>query len=129
MQVKVLLEELAMVEEEIVWLQNKVEELKLSLFQEQKNTRVLQTQQPKQQHRKEHVELLLCDMGNQTELTNIRRTSRRRNQEEFRKQKMIRERTSSLGSTTEFQRMSSTSSNGKNEDHIKPLTAIFLYHL
>lgn len=110
LHVKVLLEELAMVEEEIVWLQSKVEELKLSLYQEQKNTRVLQTHQPKQQQRMEQDELLLCDMGNQTELTNIRRTSRRRNQEEFRKQKMIREKTSSLGSMTEFQRMSSTSS-------------------
>lgn len=39
MQVQVLLAELALVEEEIIWLERKVDKLKLSLYQEKKQTR------------------------------------------------------------------------------------------
>lgn len=38
-QVQVLLAELALVEEEIIWLERKVDKLKLSLYQEKKQTR------------------------------------------------------------------------------------------
>lgn len=45
LQVQALLEELAMVEEEIVWLERKVEELKLKLSHQRKQTKELQMQQ------------------------------------------------------------------------------------
>lgn len=39
MQVQILLTELTMVEEEIIWLERKVDELKLNLYQEKKQTK------------------------------------------------------------------------------------------
>ncbi|KAA8534201.1 hypothetical protein F0562_031606 [Nyssa sinensis] len=108
-QVQVLLAELAMVEEEITWLERKVEDLKLRLFQEQQQTKeweMLQLQ-PVCRHRQQKH--LLCGRGNRTELNNL--LSRSQNYEHYMKYKVVKDRRASLGSAMDIQSMSSTRSN------------------
>ena len=111
-----LLAEMAMVEEEIVWLEGKVEELKLCLYQEKKENRERETQQQQQQHqwRKQQQKQLICKPENGSELNSLRQFHESQNSEEFRKCKTIRERKACLGRASETQSMSSTRSNGNN---------------
>ncbi|KAF3433696.1 hypothetical protein FNV43_RR24799 [Rhamnella rubrinervis] len=113
-QVQLLLSELAMVEGEIVWLERKIEELKLKLYQERSQTRELEM---RHHHREQRRSLwqqnhLLCEEGNQRLLINEQR-SRSQNYEVFRRERMGGDRRASLGSASEAQSWSSISS--KNE--------------
>lgn len=110
-QVQVLLAELAMVEEEIVWLEGKVEELKLCLYQEKKENREWETQH--KQWRRQQQRQLMCKPENGSELKILRQFHRSQNSEEFRKCTKVIERKAYLGRTSETQSMSSTRSNGK----------------
>lgn len=94
-----LLAELAMVEEEIVWLEGKVEELKLCLYQEKKQNREWETQRRRLQQKQQ----LTCKTENGPTLKRYGQS------EEFRKQRRLRERKAS-----ETRTMSSTRSNGNN---------------
>ncbi|RVX13873.1 hypothetical protein CK203_010197 [Vitis vinifera] len=60
-EVQVLLAELTMVEEEIVWLEGKVQELKLCLYQEKEQNREREAQQ--QQWRRSQQKQLMCKPG------------------------------------------------------------------
>lgn len=115
LQVQVLLAELAMVEEEIVWLERKIEELKLKLFQERSHTREWEMRHNRQEQRSRlwQQNNLFCEGGNRPLLFN-EQLSRSQNYEVLRKERMNGERRASLGSTSEVQNWSSISSkNGK----------------
>ncbi|KAB1217867.1 hypothetical protein CJ030_MR3G014723 [Morella rubra] len=101
-QVQVLLEELAMVEEEIIWLERKVEELKLSLYQEREQNREREIENIAQDGR------LPCGLKNGPLLGEQR--SRSQNYDECRKEKIRKERRPSLGSVSEILTVSSTRS-------------------
>lgn len=113
-EVQVLLAELAMVEEEIVWLEGKVQELKLCLYQEKEQNREREAQQ--QQWRRSQQKQLMCKPEYGSELRSLRQLHGSQNSEEFRKYKLIRERKASLGRASETQSMSSTRSNEETPD-------------
>lgn len=108
MQVQVLLEELAMVQEEIIWLERKIEELKLRLYQERELNKgreiELLRDLPKDRH-------LPCGTENRAVLNDQR--SRSQNYDEFRKERITKETRPSLGSVSEILSISSTRSHGK----------------
>ncbi|KAA8539470.1 hypothetical protein F0562_026162 [Nyssa sinensis] len=109
LQVQVLLAELAMVEEEITWLERKVEELKLSLYQEQRRTKEWEMLQLQQQRSRRHQKHLLCGQRNQTELKGLEQLSRSQNYEQYKKYKFLRARRAaraSVGSALDIQSMS-----------------------
>lgn len=109
MQVQVLLEELAMVQEEITWLERKVEELKLWLHQEREENIEREIQQLRRLPETSHD--LLCVPDNWSLLDDQR--SRSQNYDDFRKERITRQRRLSLGSVSEILSMSSTRANGK----------------
>ncbi len=108
LQVQLILEELGIVQEEIIWLERKVEELKLNLDQEREHNR-----EREMQHltRLPEENQLLLGPENPSVLNDHR--SRSQNYDEFRKEKMRKERRPSLGSVSEILSMSSTKFNGK----------------
>ncbi|OVA05934.1 protein of unknown function DUF547 [Macleaya cordata] len=118
-QVQVLLAEIAMVEEEIICLERKVEELNLCVYQETKQTQEWEFLRQHQQQK--HYR---CKQGRQRELT------------DFRSQRRMRERRASLGSVSEIHSLPSTSfhrneinsekPNRLSEELIKCLIGIFL---
>ncbi|XP_031259579.1 uncharacterized protein LOC116117710 [Pistacia vera] len=111
-QVHVLLSELAMVEEEIVWLERKVEELKMRLYHEKKQTKEWQMQKSqteKQQRRLRRANHLLCGPENPSMLNkDLQVRTRSQNYDEFRKRRMRSSRRASVGSEIEILSMSST---------------------
>jgi hypothetical protein len=113
MQVQVLLEELVMVQEEITWLERKVEELKLSLHQEREESHDLHQEGEIQNFRRlpEDSHDLLCVPENWSLLDDQR--SRSQNYDDFSKERITRQRRLSLGSVSEILSMSSTRANGK----------------
>ena len=100
-----LLAEITTVEEEIVCLERKIEELKLHLYQEKQQVRVWKLQQ-QQGH-------FLCGLGSRREFGRIEQSPRPLAKFEFRNRRRIRERRASLGSVSEYTFTSSTRSNGK----------------
>ncbi|KAE7996775.1 hypothetical protein FH972_001466 [Carpinus fangiana] len=107
-QVQVLLEELAMVQEEITWLERKVEELKLSLHQEREENVEGEIQNFRRLPEDSHD--LLCVPENWSLLDDQR--SRSQNYyDDFSKERITRQRRLSLGSVPEILSMSSTKAN------------------
>lgn len=108
MQVRLILEELAIVQEEILWLERKVEELKLILYRQREQNREREmlhlTRLPEETQ-------LLFGLENRSVLNDQR--SRSQNYDEFRKERMRKERRPSLGSVSEILSVSSTRFNGK----------------
>lgn len=108
LQVRLILEELAIVQEEILWLERKVEELKLILCREREHNREREmlhlTRLPEETQ-------LLFGPENRSVLNDQR--SRSQNYDEFRKERMRKERRPSLGSVSEILSMSSRRFNGK----------------
>ncbi|XP_048231719.1 uncharacterized protein LOC8261658 isoform X1 [Ricinus communis] len=104
-QVQGLLSELAMVEEEIIWLERKVDELKLSLYEERKQTEKWKI--PRKQPRKlRHLPPI--KPGNSSVLNdNSNQLSRSQHYEEFRKENM-KLRRASFGSAEEISYLLST---------------------
>ncbi|KAK4579177.1 hypothetical protein RGQ29_029021 [Quercus rubra] len=102
-EVRLILEELAIVQEEILWLERKVEELKLILYRQREQNREREmlhlTRLPEETQ-------LLFGQENRSVLNDQR--SRSQNYDEFRKERMRKERRPSLGSVSEILSMSST---------------------
>ncbi|KAH7537191.1 hypothetical protein FEM48_Zijuj03G0066000 [Ziziphus jujuba var. spinosa] len=103
--VQMLLAELAMVEEEILWLERKVEELKLKLYQERSQNReweMRQQEQPRRLWKQNH--LVLCEEGNQSSSLVVgEQRCRSQNYEVLKKERMAGDRRSSMGSASEIQ--------------------------
>lgn len=95
MQVRLILEELAIVQEEILWLERKVEELKLTLYRQREQNREREmphlTRFPEETH-------LLFGLENRSVLNDQR--SRSQNYDEFRKERIRKERRPSLVSVS-----------------------------
>ncbi|KAM7492031.1 hypothetical protein LguiA_034952 [Lonicera macranthoides] len=109
-EVQVLLAELAMVEEEITWLERKVDEVKLSLYQEKKQNKewkLAQLKDPQQQPKQRRHKQLPSRHGTRTELKDCELFSRSQNYDEFKSYRVIRERRASVGSSIDIQSMSS----------------------
>lgn len=102
-QVQVLLAEITMVEEEIICLERKIEELKLHLYQEKQQAREWKLQQKQQQQGH-----FLCGLRSQREFQDFEQSPRPLANVEFRNQRRIRGKRASLGSFSEI-----TRSNGK----------------
>jgi hypothetical protein len=109
MQVQVLLEELVMVQEEITWLERKVEELKLSLHQEREENVEREIQNFRRLPEDSHD--LLCVPENWSLLDD--QCSRSQNYDDFSEERITRQRILSLGSVSEILSMSSAKANGK----------------
>ncbi|KAM7494897.1 hypothetical protein LguiB_029506 [Lonicera macranthoides] len=110
LKVQVLLAELAMVEEEITWLERKVDEVKLSLYQEKKQNKewkLAQLKDPQQQPKQRRHKQLPSRHGTRTELKDCELFSRSQNYDEFKSYRVIRERRASVGSSIDIQSMSS----------------------
>ncbi|RWR86088.1 WAP four-disulfide core domain-containing protein [Cinnamomum micranthum f. kanehirae] len=103
LEVQVLLAEITMVEEEIVCLERKIEELKLNLYQEKQQTRIWKLQQKQQQQGH-----FLCGLRSRKEFGRIKQSPRPLANFEFRNRRLIRERRASLGSVSESTFTSST---------------------
>ncbi|KAI9387626.1 hypothetical protein POPTR_010G202900v4 [Populus trichocarpa] len=113
-QVQSLLAELAMVEEEIVWLERKVDELKLNLYQEVKQNKEWKRQPQHQKKMKQQNQLPPIGLENRSVLEDdFNQLSRSQHYDEYRKEKM-KFRRPSVGSAAEMLSMLSTSST-KNE--------------
>ncbi|KAF7116014.1 hypothetical protein RHSIM_RhsimUnG0041900 [Rhododendron simsii] len=108
-QVQVLLAELAMVEEEIIWLERKVDKLKLSLYHEKKQTREWQPPKVHRTHRQ--LKQLSFARSNQMEVSCRRVSLKPQGLEEDIKNTILRERRASFNSSMEHQHLSSMKSN------------------
>lgn len=69
--VQVLLAELATIEEEIIYLERKVEDLKLCLHQERKQKKEWNFQQQQQQQWQRQQRHFLCGLGSQKEIQEV----------------------------------------------------------
>ncbi|GKU91949.1 hypothetical protein SLEP1_g5750 [Rubroshorea leprosula] len=116
-QVQVLLAELAAVEEEIIWLERKINGLKMRLYNEKKqNQQWKQTQQQQQHsliHRQGYISVPHDD---------IKQRSRSQNYEVIRKGKMKSYRRSSIGSSTDILSTSSLESIGESYERSRRLS-------
>ncbi|XP_021652445.2 uncharacterized protein LOC110644125 isoform X2 [Hevea brasiliensis] len=109
-QVQGLLAELAMVEEEIIWLERKVDELKLNLYQERNQTQKWKLQRKQQRKLRHQNHLPPCRPGNSSVLDDDSgHLSRSKHYKEFRKENM-KFRRASLGSAEEMSYVLSTGS-------------------
>ncbi|KAL5734697.1 hypothetical protein ACOSP7_032558 [Xanthoceras sorbifolium] len=119
-QVQALLGELAMVEEEIVWSERKVEELKMRLYHEKQHTKELQLQQKQKRRLQRGNHIQLSGPRSPSVINNnkdLQIRTRSQNYEEYRKsEKMNSYRRASVGSEIELLHMSST---GSPENHEK----------
>ncbi|KAJ4719892.1 Protein of unknown function, DUF547 [Melia azedarach] len=107
-KVHALLKELAMVEEEIFWLERKVEELKMRLYREKKHTKGWQQKQQRRLQRGNH---LLCGPGSPSRLNkDLQVRTRSQNYEELRKERMRSYRRASVGSASELISLTPTGS-------------------
>ncbi|XP_030512590.2 uncharacterized protein LOC115726724 isoform X2 [Rhodamnia argentea] len=110
-QVQALLSELAMVEEEIVWLEGKIKDMKLRLYQEKKYTHEWQMlQQPRRRRQPDRC------IEYQAELREHEQPSKMHYLEESRKQKRIGQRRASVGSASDMLSISSTRSSEETID-------------
>ncbi|XVE99576.1 hypothetical protein REPUB_Repub03eG0211300 [Reevesia pubescens] len=100
-QVQALLTELAMVEEEILCLERKIDELKMKLYQEKNHTKERKMQQQKLQQQNQ----LLCGPGNDDDL---KQRTRSQNYEVFRKGKIKSHRRASMDSAFDILSLSSS---------------------
>ncbi|TXG49797.1 hypothetical protein EZV62_025672 [Acer yangbiense] len=122
-QVQALLGEMAMVEEEIICLERKVEEMKMRLYHEKKHNRELQLhqKQKRRMRRGNHIlsgsptPSLINNNNNSNKDLQVR--TRSQNYEESRLEKMNGYRRASVGSEMELLHMSSTT--GSPEIHEK----------
>ncbi|KAF5453564.1 hypothetical protein F2P56_028462 [Juglans regia] len=112
-QVQVFLEELAMVQEEILWLERKVEDLKLSLYEERERSREREMEHLTRIPEDGYLTYLRCGPEIRSSVLNVQRSRSENRDHEFRKERIIKERRSSLGSVSEILSMSSTRSSGK----------------
>lgn len=104
MQVQILLGELSVVEEEIEWLERKMNELKLDVYQEKKKTRELHVAQLKGSHpqwQQRQLHKLPSRRPNQIEQHKDKGTSSTSNNE-HRRIRSQRRASISLGSSTEL---------------------------
>lgn len=100
-----------MVEEEIFWLERKVEELKMRLYREKKHTKGWQQKQQRRLQRGNH---LLCGPGSPSRLNkDLQVRTRSQNYEELRKERMRSYRRASVGSASELISLTPTGSPGK----------------
>ncbi|KAK6270763.1 hypothetical protein POUND7_007861 [Theobroma cacao] len=103
-RVQALLAELAMVEEEILSLERKIDELKMKLYQEKKQTKEWKMQQLQQQKNQ-----LICEPGNvSVQLDDLKQRTRSQNSEVFDKGKIKSHRRASLGSALDTLSLSSS---------------------
>ncbi|KAK2637492.1 hypothetical protein Ddye_032284 [Dipteronia dyeriana] len=124
-QVQALLSEVAMVEEEIICLERKVEEMKMRLYNEKKHNRELQLHQ-KQKRRMRRGNHILSGSPSPSVINNNNKSNkdlqvrtRSQNYEECRLEKMNSYRRASVGSEMELLHMSTT---GSPEIHEKSHT-------
>lgn len=112
MQVQALLAELAMVEEEILWLERKIDELKMKLYQEKKQTKNWKMQQLQQQQQQQQLKQnqLICRTGNVD--IDLKQRTRSQNYEVFNKGKIKGHRRASMGSALDILSMSSSECTG-----------------
>ncbi|KAJ6357714.1 hypothetical protein OIU78_005538 [Salix suchowensis] len=110
-QVQSLLTELAMVEEEIVWLERKVDDLKLNLYQDRKQNKEWKRVQQQQKKMKQQDQL--PPSRSELKKDGFSQLSRSQHFDEHKKEKM-RFRRPSVGSTEEMISMLTTGST-KNE--------------
>ncbi|KAJ6720451.1 hypothetical protein OIU85_023645 [Salix viminalis] len=110
-QVQSLLTELAMVEEEIVWLERKVDDLKLNLYQDRKQNK--EWKRVQQQEKKMKQQDQLPPSRSELKKDGFSQLSRSQHFDEHKKEKM-RFRRPSVGSTEEMISMLTTGST-KNE--------------
>ncbi|XAR72009.1 hypothetical protein NMG60_11018497 [Bertholletia excelsa] len=116
-KVQVLLAELAMVEEEIIWLEGKVDELKLTLYQERKLSKdwELLTTRLGQGTRHWHQKQLQCGSVNEMEVScRVVSSSRSQNFDKHSKYKRLRRRRASFSSSVDIPGLSSKNSNDMN---------------
>ena len=100
MQVQALFAELAMVEEEILGFERKIDELKMKLYQEKKHTKEWKMQQLQQQQQKlQHQNQFICGPGNDNDL---KQRTRSPNYEVFNKGKIKSHRRASMGSALDI---------------------------
>ncbi|KAL9418433.1 hypothetical protein AB3S75_036402 [Citrus x aurantiifolia] len=99
-QVQALLAEMAMVEEEIIWLERKVEELKMGLYHEKKLTK---ERKMKHQSRLPRANHLLRGQASPSGLTkDLQVRTRSQHYEEFRRERKKSFRRASAGSASEL---------------------------
>ncbi|XVE52654.1 hypothetical protein DITRI_Ditri02bG0140300 [Diplodiscus trichospermus] len=107
-QVQVLLAELAMVEEEILSLERKIDELKMKLYQEKKQTKKWKMQQLQQKQQQQSQ--LICGPGNDD---GLKQRTRSQNYEAFSKGKIKRHRRASMGSALDIVSLSTSECSGE----------------
>ncbi|KAF5729596.1 putative WAP four-disulfide core domain protein 8 [Tripterygium wilfordii] len=118
-QVQELLAEMAMAEEEILWLERKIEVLKFSLYEEKKQTKEWQMQQ-EQQFRQRHQNHLLCGQDDRSVLHNtFHHLSTSQNYDHLKRGKTRSYRRASVGSASDIISMSSAGSRAE-ETHEVP---------
>lgn len=110
MQVQALLRELAMVEEEIIWLERKVDELKMRTYHEKKHTRELRLHQKPKRRVRRGNRTQLSGQGSASEISNkdLHVRTRSQNYEDYKKERNNSNRRASVGSELELLRISST---------------------
>ncbi|XVF75329.1 hypothetical protein PTKIN_Ptkin13bG0179200 [Pterospermum kingtungense] len=113
-QVQSLIAELAMVEEEILWLERKIDELKMKLYQEKKQTKQWKMQQLQQQQNQ-----LICGPGNDD---NLKQRTRSQNYEVFNKGKIKSHRRASMGSALDILSIASSECTGEFHERLKKHT-------
>ncbi|GLT89047.1 hypothetical protein SLE2022_070500 [Rubroshorea leprosula] len=116
-QVQVLLAELAAVEEEIIWLERKINELKMRLYNEKKENQQWKQTQQQQQHSLIHGQGYISVPHD-----DIKQRSRSQNYEVIRKGKMKSYRRSSIGSSTDILSTSSLESIGESYERSRRLS-------
>lgn len=102
-----------MVQEEILWLERKVEDLKLSLYEERERSREREMEHLTRIPEDGYLTYLRCGPEIRSSVLNVQRSRSENRDHEFRKERIIKERRPSLGSVSEILSMSSTRSSGK----------------
>lgn len=115
-QVQGLLSELAMVEEEIVWLERKIIGMKMRLYQEKKHTQQWHTQEWQMLQQPRRRRQLNCSIEYHAELREHEPPLKMHYLEEARKQKIIRQRRASVGSASDMLSISSPRSSEETVD-------------
>ncbi|OMO59006.1 hypothetical protein CCACVL1_25170 [Corchorus capsularis] len=125
-QVQEVFAELAMVEEEILLLEKRIDELKMKLYQEKKQTKEWKMQQLQQQqhqqklHRQNH---LICGPGNvSVQNDDLKQRTRSQNYEIFDKEKIKSHRRASIGSASDILSLSSSECTGELRERSKKHT-------
>ncbi|XP_073305462.1 uncharacterized protein [Primulina huaijiensis] len=117
-QVQVLLTELGVVEEEIVWLERKISELKLDIFHEKvqiKKRQVLKLKELQPQPEQRQLKKLPSRRPNQIDNRNCETIATSHN--DYRRNRTARDRRVSLGSSTELQSLTFRGTNATEEEY------------